>query len=96
MTRSWKRRSGGRTRCTGRSAARESVSWWDAVRFCNALSRQAGLPPAYRAGAGEGRVEWDVATGDGYRLSTEAEWNALLWSRAVISTGPGALLPPTR
>jgi formylglycine-generating enzyme len=26
----------------------ESVSWWDAVRFCNALSRRAGLAPAYR------------------------------------------------
>ncbi|MET0415265.1 MAG: formylglycine-generating enzyme family protein [Actinoplanes sp.] len=26
----------------------EGVSWWDAVRFCNALSRAAGLQPAYR------------------------------------------------
>ncbi|MET9693844.1 formylglycine-generating enzyme family protein [Streptomyces sp. NPDC006514] len=24
-----------------------SVSWWDAVRYCNALSRQEGLTPAY-------------------------------------------------
>ncbi|MEV6124005.1 SUMF1/EgtB/PvdO family nonheme iron enzyme [Streptomyces sp. NPDC052077] len=51
----------------------ESVSWWDAVRFCNALSRQEGFTPAYRLRAdGEG-VEWD-GSADGYRLPTEAEW----------------------
>jgi len=51
----------------------EGVSWWDAVRFCNALSQRAGLVPAYRFHAdGEG-VEWD-ASADGYRLPTEAEW----------------------
>src|SRR5690606_8856490 len=26
----------------------ESVSWWDAVHFCNALSRAEGLTPVYR------------------------------------------------
>src|SRR3712207_9189691 len=26
----------------------EGVSWWDAVRFCQALSRQEQLVPAYR------------------------------------------------
>ncbi|MFI1385140.1 formylglycine-generating enzyme family protein [Embleya sp. NPDC020886] len=60
----------------------EGVSWWDAARFCNALSRRDGCTPAYRfeagddAGAdrGDGRqVEWD-ASADGYRLPTEAEW----------------------
>ncbi|CAO5246922.1 formylglycine-generating enzyme family protein [Frankia sp. AgKG'84/4] len=51
----------------------ESVSWWDAIRFCNALTRHEGLTPAYRVGTGEGEVEWDV-TADGYRLPTEAEW----------------------
>jgi sulfatase modifying factor 1 len=49
----------------------ESVSWWDAVRFCNALSERAGQPPAY-AIRGED-VEWDTDA-DGYRLPTEAEW----------------------
>jgi formylglycine-generating enzyme len=48
----------------------ESVSWWDAVRFCNALSDGAGLRPAYRL---EDDVEWDLCA-DGYRLPTEAEW----------------------
>ncbi|MFI0785967.1 formylglycine-generating enzyme family protein [Streptomyces lydicus] len=55
----------------------EGVSWWDAVRFCNALSRREGLTPAYRLDAGpdaEGDgITWDAAA-DGYRLPTEAEW----------------------
>jgi formylglycine-generating enzyme required for sulfatase activity len=51
----------------------EGVSWWDAVRFCNALSRLEGLTPAYRLHPdGEG-IKWD-ASADGYRLPTEAEW----------------------
>lgn len=49
----------------------ESVSWWDATRFCNALSRSAGLTPAYRLD--DDGVEWDTDA-DGYRLPTEAEW----------------------
>lgn len=49
----------------------ESVSWQDAVRFCNALSRDEGLTPAYDID-GE-TVGWD-ASADGYRLPTEAEW----------------------
>ncbi|MEV6432836.1 SUMF1/EgtB/PvdO family nonheme iron enzyme [Nocardia sp. NPDC051463] len=90
----------------------ETVSWWDAVRFCNALSRNEGLSPAYRISAGAGAatigahgdsetnvgadagadasagagggpeaeagadgdgIEW-IASADGYRLPTEAEW----------------------
>ncbi|MEU5580822.1 formylglycine-generating enzyme family protein [Streptomyces huasconensis] len=51
----------------------EGVSWWDAVRFCNALSERAGLAPAYRIGADDESVAWD-ASADGYRLPTEAEW----------------------
>ncbi|MER6130044.1 SUMF1/EgtB/PvdO family nonheme iron enzyme [Streptomyces sp. NPDC001795] len=51
----------------------EDVSWWDAVRFCNSLSRRDGFAPAYHLLAdGEG-IEWDVSA-DGYRLPTEAEW----------------------
>lgn len=49
----------------------EGVSWFDAIRFCNGLSLEAGLPPAYRMHDDE--VEWD-ADSDGYRLPTEAEW----------------------
>ncbi|MEV4533678.1 formylglycine-generating enzyme family protein [Asanoa sp. NPDC049518] len=49
----------------------ETVSWWDAVRFCNALSAAEGLAPAYALRGDE--VDWDRSA-DGYRLPTEAEW----------------------
>ncbi len=52
------------------------VSWCDALRFANALSKREGLRPAYRmrgvCGHG-GTVSWDRGA-DGYRLPTEAEW----------------------
>jgi formylglycine-generating enzyme required for sulfatase activity len=49
----------------------ESVSWQDAVRFCNALSRDEGLTPAYDI---DGESVGRDASADGYRLPTEAEW----------------------
>ncbi len=58
---------------TGDALPVEGVSWWDAVRFCNALSRREGLVPAYRCLADGEHVEWDTSA-DGYRLPTEAEW----------------------
>lgn len=51
----------------------DGVSWWDAVRFCNALSQGEGLAPAYRLHADRETIEWDRSAG-GYRLPTEAEW----------------------
>jgi formylglycine-generating enzyme required for sulfatase activity len=49
----------------------ESVSWFDAVRFCNALSARLGLEAAYVIN-GES-VTWNRES-RGYRLPTEAEW----------------------
>lgn len=49
----------------------ESVTWLDAVAYCNALSAEAGLAPAYAIDGAE--VAWDLAA-NGYRLPTEAEW----------------------
>jgi formylglycine-generating enzyme required for sulfatase activity len=49
----------------------ETVSWFDAVRFCNALSEKEGLTPCYHIDGSE--VEYDVRA-NGYRLPTEAEW----------------------
>lgn len=51
----------------------ESVSWLDAVRFCNLLSCAMGLSESYRFhedGAGADLVR----DSDGYRLPSEAEW----------------------
>jgi formylglycine-generating enzyme required for sulfatase activity len=54
----------------------ETVSWFDAVRFCNARSVQEGLTPAYTiSGSGNevSNVTWNRSA-NGYRLPTEAEW----------------------
>jgi formylglycine-generating enzyme required for sulfatase activity len=50
----------------------EMVSWYDAVEFCNALSRKEGLKPFYKVQ--DGVVTVPTWVGDGYRLPTEAEW----------------------
>lgn len=49
----------------------ESVSWFDAVHFCNKWSLTDGLEPVYEISDGE--VLMDVRK-NGYRLPTEAEW----------------------
>lgn len=58
----------------------QRVNWFDAVMFCNWLSRREGLDPAYEP-SGEielGRLNWTTYSlnrgSDGYRLPTEAEW----------------------
>lgn len=48
----------------------ESISWLDAVNFCNKKSLRDGLPPYYRINGSE----VGVLGGPGYRLPTEAEW----------------------
>jgi formylglycine-generating enzyme required for sulfatase activity len=54
----------------------ETVSWYDAVEYCNRRSLKEGLAPAYTVNIlwWESRtVTWD-RNADGYRLPTEAEW----------------------
>jgi uncharacterized repeat protein (TIGR02543 family) len=64
----------------------EQVSWYDAIEFCNALSRREGLTPAYDIDKSRSdpnnlyptdnlkwTVTWDKSA-TGYRLPTEAEW----------------------
>lgn len=62
----------------------ERVNWWDAVAYCNALSRAEGLEECYTLTACSGTPgETDFSCGGvafaglschGYRLPTEAEW----------------------
>ncbi|MEO1524658.1 MAG: SUMF1/EgtB/PvdO family nonheme iron enzyme [Planctomycetota bacterium] len=47
----------------------ESVSWLDAIEYCQQLSRLENLPPCYREEDEELRM-----ADKGYRLPTEAEW----------------------
>jgi formylglycine-generating enzyme required for sulfatase activity len=63
----------------------EGVSWWDAVRFCNAVSRREGLTPAYRLAADTADVAElaDAAVGVGVGVGVEGvgdvegvEWDA--------------------
>lgn len=65
----------------------ESVSWFEAVEFCNKLSIIRGFAPVYKIEKSQidpdyyissdkiprYRVEWNFSA-DGYRLPTEAEW----------------------
>jgi formylglycine-generating enzyme required for sulfatase activity len=48
----------------------ETVSWWEAIRYCNLRSIKEGLEPCYDLSTGECDL-----TRKGYRLPTEAEWN---------------------
>ena len=49
----------------------ETVSWFDAVAFCNALSDKEGLQPVYTIVGTNVTPNWNA---NGYRLPTEAEW----------------------
>ena len=49
----------------------ENITWYEAIEFCNALSKKSGLEPVYEVKNQE--VKWNRAA-NGYRLPTEAEW----------------------
>ncbi|MCQ6959616.1 formylglycine-generating enzyme family protein [Mucilaginibacter aquariorum] len=51
----------------------ETVSWKDAITFCNLLSVKDGLKLCYSIDHTSGDITFD-AIANGYRLPTEAEW----------------------
>jgi formylglycine-generating enzyme required for sulfatase activity len=51
----------------------ESVSWIDAVRFCNMFSQAVGLHDRYEIHEDESGASL-ISESNGYRLPTEAEW----------------------
>jgi formylglycine-generating enzyme required for sulfatase activity len=58
----------------------QSMTWYDAVKWCNARSQKEGKTPAYYTDAAmtmvykSGNVDPYVRWDRGYRLPTEAEW----------------------
>jgi len=61
------------------------VTWNDAAEFCNWLSQQEGLTPAYKAGDAS-EYSLIVPVTNGYRLPTEGEWEYV--ARAAASGKP--------
>ena len=51
----------------------ETVTWKEAVSFCNKLSIQAGLNPCYEIKEDSEEISFDIKA-SGFRLPTEAEW----------------------
>ena len=56
---------------SGNNKPVEQVSWFDAIEYCNALSRKEGLTPCYTEKDGAYTCNFNA---NGYRLPTEAEW----------------------
>ncbi len=67
----------------------ESMTWLQAVAYCNTLSADEGRTPAYTVSGQQ--VTWNQEA-DGWRLPTEAEWEWLCRGGSATSLSGGPLV----